>query len=545
VSETLGAGLIARWTFTTDSAEPVGAPLQVRNYGVRFREPGPRPGLSAARFDGRGSFLEVTDHPALHCGTHGFTIACWIDTDAEDGDVVGDLVGKFDPDTRRGFHLGILTSTGMTSTAQPNYRNLHFGIDGGSTPRWNDCGRPGYAVLVAALKVADGALYASTLETGATERGRLWRYAGDQRWVDLGNPVGCNVVHSVAQFDGALYCGLGRFMGEGSALGSLPNRTPGGQIYRATPDGRWTYCGHPGAEDATPEDMPTVGYASGKADDAFALTVYRGRLYGVSNHRRGAFVYEGGERWTYVGPDLRILSLAIHQGNLYALINGGPVYRYEGGSSWAFCGCPPGSTQTYGAVTSDGHLYVGTWPEGDVHRYEGGERWTTLERVGYEREIMAMALYNGKVYVGSLPMANLWRMDAERFRFLATLDSAPAPLRRVWAMAIYQGRLFAGTLPSGRVCAMEAGTVTTWDHAFPPGWRHVAAVRDAEALRLYVDGVAVAASCASGAPELDVTTGRPLTIGFGANDFFRGRLGDLRLYDHPLGAPEVAALAAR
>jgi hypothetical protein len=136
-------------------------------------------------------------------------------------------------------------------------------------------------------------------------------------------------------------------------------------------------------------------------------------------------------------------------------------------------------------------------------------------------------------------------MDAERFRFLATLDSAPAPLRRVWAMAIYQGRLFAGTLPSGRVCAMEAGTVTTWDHAFPPGWRHVAAVRDAEALRLYVDGVAVAASCASGAPELDVTTGRPLTIGFGANDFFRGRLGDLRLYDHPLGAPEVAALAAR
>ena len=37
--------------------------------------------LSAARFDGRGSFLEVADHPALHCGTHGFTIAGWIDTD--------------------------------------------------------------------------------------------------------------------------------------------------------------------------------------------------------------------------------------------------------------------------------------------------------------------------------------------------------------------------------------------------------------------------------------------------------------------------------
>ena len=60
-----------------------------------------------------------------------------------------------------------------------------------------------------------------------------------------------------------------------------------------------------------------------------------------------------------------------------------------------------------------------------------------------------------------------------------------------------------------------------------------------------MDGVAVAASRPSGAPEPDVTTGRPLTIGFGANGFFRGRLGDLRLYDRPLGAPEISALAAR
>jgi hypothetical protein len=42
-----------------------------------------------------------------------------------------------------------------------------------------------------------------------------------------------------------------------------------------------------------------------------------------------------------------------------------------------------------------------------------------------------------------------------------------------------------------------------------------------------------------------VTTGRALTIGFGANAFFRGRLADVRLYDRPLDAPEIAALAAR
>lgn len=545
MTENLDAGLIARWPFRAGAADPVGAPLRVQNHGVRMGEPGPRPGMAAARFDGQDSFLEVSDHPALRWGTRAFTIAGWVHTDAENGDAVGDLIGKFDADTRTGLNLGILTSAGMTSTAQPNYRNLQFGLDQGSDPRWHDCGRPGRAVLVAGLKVADGALYASTLETGEAERGRLWRYEDDGRWADLGNPVGCNVVHSVAQFDGTLYCGLGRFMGEGSALGSLPNRTPGGQVYRVTTDGRWTYCGHPGSEDATPDDVPTVGYASGKADDAFALTVYRGRLYGVSNHRRGAFVYEGGERWTYVGPDLRILSLTIYRGSLYALINGGPVYRYGGGSAWVFCGCPPGSTQTYGAVTSKGRLYVGTWPEGEVHRYDGGETWTTLERVGYEREIMAMGLYNGKVYVGSLPMANVWRMDAERFTFLDTLDPAPAPLRRVWAMAVYRGRLFAGTLPSGRVCAMEAGQMATWDHAFPAGWRHVAAVRDGGTLRLYVDGMPVVSSRAFDAREHDVSNDRPLTIGFGANDYFQGLLSDLRLYDRPLAASEVAGLATR
>jgi hypothetical protein len=544
VSNQRDPGLVAHWPFAAGSHEPADGPLKVQNHGVQLREPGPRPGTGAARFDGRGAFLEVADHPVLRFGPRGFTVAAWVRTDAEDGDVVGDVLSKFDTRARTGFHLGILTSTGVTSTGQPNYRQLHVGIDSASpAPEWGDCGRPGQAVLIAALKVADGMLYASTLETGAGERGHLWRYEGDRRWVDLGNPVGCNVVHSVAEFDGTLYCGLGRFMGEGSALGVLPNRTPGGQVYRVTPDGRWTYCGHPGSEDATPEDLPTVGYASGKADDAFALTVHRGRLYCVSNHRRGVFVYEGGETWRYVGPDLRILSLTIHRGGLYALINGGPVYRYEGGSEWAYCGCPPGSTQTYGAVTSEGRLYVGTWPEGEVHRYEGGEAWTTLERVGYEREIMAMALYNGKVYVGSLPMANVWRMDDERFTFLATLDTASAPLRRVWAMAVYQGKLFAGTLPSGRVYSMESGRMATWDRAFPFGWRHVAAVHEGGVLRLYVDGAAVAVSTAFRPSEYDVSNDRPLTIGFGPNEFFRGLLSDLRLYDRPLGAADVAALA--
>jgi Concanavalin A-like lectin/glucanases superfamily len=538
-------GLIGHWPFTHSCDDRGSAGLKVRNHGVQAGAPGPRGQPGAAVFDGRSAFLEVDTHPALEPGGRDFSVAAWVHARGERVDVVGDLVAKFDGESRRGFQLSVLTNTGVTSTTQPNYRNLHFGIDSGRlAPRWTDCGRPGNAVLIASLKVSNGALYAGTLEMGSDERGRLWRYGGDGQWVDMDNPVGCNIVNSIAEFEGALYCGVGRYMGTGSALGESRNRTPGGQVYRVDPDGRWTYCGHPGVGDATPDDAPTIGYDSGKADDAFALTVYQGNLYCASNHRRGAFVYEGGESWKYIGPALRILSFTVYRGSLYALINGGPVYRYEGDSKWIFCGCPAGSTQTYGAVTSAGRLYVGTWPEGEVHRYEGGERWTSLERVGYEREIMGMALYNGKVYVGSLPMANVWRMDGERFTLVGMLDHASAPLRRVWSMAVHQGKLFAGTLPSGRVHSVEAGRMATWDSRFPDGWRHVAAVRDGGILRLYLDGRAVAVSTPFDAADYDLSNNQPLTIGFGVNDYFAGFMSDLRLYDRALGHSDVARLAA-
>ena len=221
------------------------------------------------------------------------------------------------------------------------------------------------------------------------------------------------------------------------------------------------------------------------------------------------------------------------------------MYRYEDGSEWVYCGCPAGSTQTYGAVTVEGCLYAGTWPEGEVHRYDGGETWSALGRVGYEREIMGMALYNGKAYVGSLPMANVWRMDDERFTFMGTLDTASAPLRRVWAMAVYQGKLFAGTLPSGRVYSMEAGKMATWDSAFPTGWHHVAALRHEGMLRLYVDGAQVAVSTAFNSRDYDLSNNQPLKIGFGVNDYFDGLLSDLRIYHRPLEDSELTDLAMR
>ena len=564
-NETLATGLIAHWPFTTDCEDHAGKGLRVRNNGVKLNADGPAGKPGAGVFDGVGAYLEAQPQPVLNLGAGSFSIATWVHTDARTGDVVGNIVSKFDPTTRRGLQLYILSSTGVTSTAQANYRNLHFGIDNARfDSNWIDCGRPGNAVKIGALTVAGGSLYAGTLETEATEMGHLWRYEGNGKWLDLGNPVGCNTIGSVVEFDGTIYCGLGRYIGQGSDLGDLPNRTPGGQVYRLEANGRWVFCGHPGVEDAAPEDakapdfsnhvhakapdqVTTSAFSTGKADDVIGLTVYQGNLYCTSHHRRGAFVYEGDQNWKYIGPDERILSFTVYHGKLYALINGGSVYRYEGGADWVYCGRPEKSIQTYTAVTFEGQLYVGTWPEAEVYRYEGGERWSPVTkegRVGYERELMGAALYNGKVYIGSLPMANVWRMDGRDFTFVGNWDATPTSLRRVWSMAIDQGKLFAGTLPSGRVYAVEAGKLVTWDQAFPAGWHHIAAIKDEQALQLYVDGHRVAFVAGLRAEAYNLDNDQPLKIGFGAYDFFNGLMSDLRLYDRALTTAEIAELAA-
>jgi len=188
---------------------------------------------------------------------------------------------------------------------------------------------------------------------------------------------------------------------------------------------------------------------------------------------------------------------------------------------------------------------VGTWPEGEVYRYDGGETWTNIGRVGYEREIMAMALYNHKVYVGALPMANVYRMEGGGFSFVGNLDNTPtAVLRRVWSMAVYEGKLFGGTLPSGHIRSLQAGAMATCDRALPSGWHHLAAVRDRDRLKLYVDGRLTATSCPFNAADYDLTNSQPMLIGSGAHTPFHGAMSDLRLYNRALTESEIARFMA-
>ncbi|MEA3400074.1 MAG: LamG domain-containing protein [Armatimonadota bacterium] len=524
-------GLVGHWPLAGDCRDHSGHGNDAVNHGVNLRAEGPRGEQDgAALFDGRSSWLEVPDDPSLRVGSGDFTIAAWLRTDELLDDVIGDICSSYDPASRRGFNLTVVNHAGMTSS-QSNYRTLQFGIDDGRMTGWQDSGRPGEAVFIASMAVHGGDLYVGTCEPDEGQAGRVYRYLGEDEWEDCGSPDGSNSVMAMAVHEGDLYVGSAAYNTRGSLLPAAENTAPGGHVYRLAEDGSWTDCGQ----------IP-------QARATYCLTVYRGDLYGIAMYVPGVYRHDGGTDWAYCGTpgDQRSMALAVHNGSLWASGNGGAgVHGYLGGEDWEFCGRQEDNTQTYSFAIHEGDMYVGTWPDGSVHRYEGGTRWTNVGRLGREKEVMAMAVYNGRMYAGTLPLGQVHRFDGPHtWTLTGQLDTTPdVPYRRVWTMAIHDGWLYAGTLPSGRVYRMQAGTVTTYDRPLPPGWCHIAAVREGEALKLFVNGALVGRSAARHPADYDIDSGTPLRIGFGQHDYLNGSLTDVRVYRRALTAGEVAALA--
>lgn len=476
-----------------------------------------------ALFDGRSSKISVRE-PLLR-GTDEFTLSLWIKTEAVLDDVLGDLLSWYDPGTRKGFNLGIQTAHGVTSH-QPNYRHLYFGLDAGCKPVWSDCGRPGNAVYVMAMATYEGSLYAGTFETNLDESGHVYRYLGGESWEDCGSPDPCNAVAALAVYDGQLYAGVMRYNAQGSSLPESPNKHPGGRVYRYAGGREWIDCGQ-----------------LGDADTVMCLTVYKGELYAIPLYSEGVYRYEGGTSWSYCGtPGRRLMSLTVHNGNLYAAGNeGGGVFRYAGGTEWEPCGFQEGMSQIYSFAVHYGGLHIGAWPEARAYEYDGREHWIDRGLMDQEKEVMGMMVYNGKLYAGTLPLAEIYRYDGDsRWTRLQQLDLTPnVRYRRAWSMAAFGGKLYCGTLPSGRVISMEAGKCVTYDHELRSGWRHIAASRSSGALSLYVDGEKVAGMEDPGLDALDIENQGPLTIGFGPNDHFNGRMRDVRIIRGALPESDV------
>jgi len=510
------AGLVAHWKLARDARDSSGKGHHGRAQGVQFSG-------SEAKFDGRASHIEVAHTKLLDFGARDFTISAWIQADNETDDVPGDIVSKYDPQSRRGFGLSVLTNTGITSN-HANCRNVQFGIDSGrDDTKWADCGRPGKAMFIWHLLVHDGALYGATCEAGADDAGHVYRYEGGTRWTDCGSPDRSNSVASLAVYDSRIYAGTARYNLAGSLLPVSPNETPGGKIYRYDGDRRWTDCGKLG-------ESPAIG----------GMAVFRGKLYASSAYApAGVYRYEGGEKWTFCGncEGRRVNCLTVFNGELYGTgWDRGEVYVYRGGTQWKVAGTFEGVRQTYGLAVHAGKLYVSTWPKSEIFRRERDNEWTHCGHLGDEKESMGMAVYNGKFYSGTLPLAQVYRYDGGQvWTNTGQLDTTPdVQYRRAWSMAVFQGKLFCGTLPSGHVYAMEAGKCVTIDRELGPGWKHLVAVRKADQLKLYMDGARIAVSSAFPAGSYDLSNDRPLMIGLGAQDYFKGRMRDLRLYNRAI-----------
>ncbi|HVX61028.1 MAG TPA: LamG domain-containing protein, partial [Pirellulales bacterium] len=130
------------------------------------------------------------------------------------------------------------------------------------------------------------------------------------------------------------------------------------------------------------------------------------------------------------------------------------------------------------------------------------------------------------------------------WRKLAQLDNTPeVTYRRAWTAAEFQGRLFFSTLPSGKIFSYQAGVSAMHDDELPSGWQHVAAIKSGDRLQLYVNGARVAESAPFKATDYDLASEQPLRIGFGANDYLRGKLRDVRIYERTLNAAEIRELA--
>lgn len=523
--------MIGHWKLDGDALDYSGHANHGRNHGANLAALAPRPRSGrTARFDGRDDYVEVGHAPSLALGTSAFSIAAWVHTAAELDDVLGDLVNKYSPQSRKGFVLTIKHNVGGT-TSQANYRHVQFGIDNGkSVGEWTDCGRPGHAVLVYSLAVHDGRLYAGTCVAGKDEAGHVFRYAAPAKWIDCGAPDRCNAVSTLAVYQGKLHAGVSKYRLGGSSLAESENLHPGGKIYRYDGARAWTHVG----------TLPAVEAING-------MVVYRGKLYASSMYApAGLFRFDGGTTWTNCGSPggKRVEALCVYNGSIFAGgYDEGAVYRYDG-QRWTRCGVLGDNTQTYSFAIHYGQLYVGTWRSGRVYRFGGDNQWLDVGRLGEELEVMGMAVYNGQLYAGTLPHAEVYRYDGpDRWSRTGRVDFTPAVrYRRAWTMAVFNGKLFVGTLPSGHVLSLEAGKSVTLDRALPSGWVHLVAVKSSDRLKLFINGELVATSAPFNAADYDISNRAPLRIGFGPHDYLNGCLSDVRLYARALSNAEIREL---
>jgi hypothetical protein len=527
------SGLIAHWDLAQNAHDKSGNGHHLVNHNVKFSS------ASGAQFNGVDSWLELPSDDVPDIWKNGLTISAWVNTPERLQDVIGDVLSCYNLKTRTGINLSIMNYAGITN-AQSNHRNVFFGVDDGSEiSAWKNCGRPGNSQYVRSLIVFNGELYASTWEPGATQRGHVYRYAGNREWIDCGAPSAANCIAAMAVYNGKLYVGSELYSGGGSSLPLSKNLNHGGTVYRYEGGKTWTSMGRIA-------DVRSVS----------ALTEFDGKLYAGTGstgawrdtpRTRGMYRFDGPGEWVDCGcPDLRVVHLGVHNGHLYGLsYDDGGFFQYEGGTNWKRLGPIPETTQAYSMVIYEGAVHVGTWPTGSVYRLDGSQQWSFRGRLGEEKEVMGISVYNGQLFAGTLPYADVYRYQGgTNWTTTGRLDTTPdVKYRRAWSMAVFDGKLFCGVLPSGEVLSLEVGKGVSHDRALPSGWQHLTAVRRDSQLQLFVNGKLVSSTEDFDKSRFRTPSGTALRLGFGQHDYFNGQMKDVRIYDRALDRREIRRIA--
>ncbi|HND54060.1 MAG TPA: hypothetical protein PLV92_16735 [Pirellulaceae bacterium] len=534
--------------------------------------------LDSGKFDGRGAHIEVAASKSLRLGKSDFTIVAWVHADEIVDDTLGDVVSLYDSRRRRGVTLNLKSSSGGYQSSGDD-RHVYFGIDDDRLSEWQDCGRPNATsnYVANSLTVFDGALYAATIDAkDPAEWQHVYRYAGGQRWIDCGR-VGSTKstgVMGLIVHRGRLYAATSTYDWTRVFSGEYePAR-----VYRYEGGTTWTDCGQPG-EMLRINCMASYGgrlYVGGdRGIPPPGERQWTGRPYKI-------YVYDGESKWSVAGSfppepprSLYPHAMAVHDGKLFA---GYPnVFAFDG-REWKFAGLPIGETpvdqkpflQVHSLEVFRGRLLAGMWPEARVVEYAGDESWIDRGRLGDGTEVNSLTVYNGQLYAGAIPRGEVSRYDGDnRWTSLRKFYSpsgwnpgpATAPVReeinnwtRVTSLTVFDGRLFAslGSCTSsvkdapadvrGRVFSLQAGRCVSYDKDLGAGWKQLVAMRSQNRLTLYVDGRQVAQSERHSGEEYDLSVDRPLLIGFGEQDYFTGRIRDVRLYRRALSTAEIAAL---
>lgn len=549
--------LVGYWKLNNDAKDYSGAGNDGINHGVTFSA------ADGAVFNGAGTYIEVPDSKSLDFGDGAFSISAWIKCEpgAYPG---GDIVNKYDSTARKGLNFQILNSSSAYNGPSDS-RNLFFGIDNAVDGQWTDCGRPiPTNDLISMFIVYKNHLYVGT--TGAMDpkdRSRVFRYDGDGKWVDCGmvtnDPktpsIMCGVIHK-----GELYVGTGNW-----DYVRQDEAGTAAAVYKYKGGTTWERYGN---------------YPLGKKR-IHSMASYNGTIY-VNDDNGETYSYDTGSGVWKMENKLAVykfISSGVYNNELYNGSNN-TIFRMDINRRWDTVAIFDRLyiNQTHTFETYQGRLYAGTWPNGYIMRYEGGRSWTECAFLGTEEktlseptqtsmpmhknEIQELLVYNGKMYAGVIPKGEVWRYDGfDKATLIKRLVHNPGysidihdTWSRVPAMAIFQGKLFAGTgtargfpedngdVETGRVFSWEAGKAVTYDDDLGTEWRHVVAVREGDSLKLYIDGKLTSKSSSKNDGNYDLDNDNPLLIGFGSQDYFRGRMKEVRMYTGALSENQITTL---